>query len=538
MIEIGMYQVSKNFGYKQVLNTISFEIYKGSRLGIVGKNGSGKSTLFKMIMKKEYPDTGSINIRKQTSIGYLEQIPSLMHTNLTTKDVLMESFTALSQIEQRMRVLEEQMAKELDEDVLNSVLDTYAKVQNQFINAGGYEIEEKLSKVIHAFHLENILETPFNVLSGGQKTIVNLAKLLICEPDILLLDEPTNHLDMKMMEWLEGYLSKYRGTIVLISHDRYFLDRVTNKTLMLDSGQCHLYHGNYSYSLKEQERLLLLEFEQYKNQQKKIEAMKTAIKRYRDWGNQGDNPKFFKKAKELENRLEKIEWIDKPQLEKIKLPIHFHEERISREVLKLKNFSLAFPNQILLQDVSCTLYYQEKVALLGDNGTGKSTFIKALVGELKNYTGEMDMAANIRIGYIPQEIRFSDDKDTILTAFRKEYPCLEGEARGILSKYSFYKDLVFKSVGTLSGGEKVLLKLAILIQQEVNYLLLDEPTNHIDIDTREVLEQALMDYKGTLLFVSHDRYFIDIIASRILEIKNHKLHNFYGKYADYIQRNE
>lgn len=357
MIEIGINQVSKNFGYKKVLNNVSFEVLKGNRVGIVGKNGSGKSTLFKIILKKEYPDTGNVDIRKYASIGYLEQIPSVVTTDVTTKDVLWESFSEISKLEDRMRSLEQEMEEEKDSRKLEKILHKYATIQEQFIAKNGYEVQEKLNRVIIGFDLFDMLEKPYNILSGGQKTIINLAKLMLTQPDILLLDEPTNHLDMKMLRWLEAYLIKYQGTIIIISHDRYFLDRVTNKTVMIESGEAHLFHGNYSYSLIEKERILLLEFEQYKTQQKKISAMKLAIKRYRDWGNRGDNESFFKKAKELEKRLEKMTILDKPQVEKPEIPICFDSQRSSNEVLKVKNMGISFGQETIFSSLSCTIYY-------------------------------------------------------------------------------------------------------------------------------------------------------------------------------------
>lgn len=527
MIEIGIHKVYKNFGYNQVIQNMSFEVFTGDHIGIVGKNGCGKSTLFKMIMKEEFPDAGTITIRKGASIGYLQQIPIIPSYEVTTRSMLMSSFSNIQEIEKKMRALEIEMTNNSSDLTL---LEKYETVQNQYISLGGYEVEEKLSKIIKGFKLEHILDHPFSLLSGGQKTVVHLAMLILTEPDILLLDEPTNHLDLFMLEWLENYLNKYRGTVVIISHDRYFLDKVTNKTILLDNGEYHLFHGNYSYSLKEQERLLLLEFEQYKTQQKKIDAMKASIKRYREWGNQGDNEKFFKKAKELEKRLSKMDVLDKPQMQKKKIPMGFIGERSGNEVVKAKNFGIAFDDLTLFCNTNFIFYFQEKIALLGNNGSGKSCFIKAILGELTTYQGELIVANTAKIGYIPQEIHFQNNTDTILEAFRREWPCLEGEARGLLAKYTFYKDQVMKRVGNLSGGEKVLLKLAILMQKQVNFLILDEPTNHIDIETREVLEQALLEYNGTLLFVSHDRYFINKIAKRKLIIKENAIESIYCEY--------
>lgn len=522
MIEIGIHKVSKNFGYKQILRDVSFEISTGEHVGIVGKNGSGKSTIFKMIMKKEFPDTGTITIRKQATIGYLEQIPTINNLSLTTRDILMASFFEIQEIEQQMRTLEIEMKQDANNVML---LNKYAKIQDLYVSKGGYEIEEKLNKVITVFKLQSILDKPFSILSGGQKTIVNFTKLILTNPDILLLDEPTNHLDIMMLEWLEKYLNKYNGTVIVISHDRYFLDKITNKTILIDD-ESHVFHGNYSYTLKEQERLLLIEFEQYKTQQKKIDAIKASIKRYRDWANQGDNEKFFKKAKELEKRLDKMEILDKPQIEKKKLPIQFIAEHSSNDVLNVENLEISFDEVVLFSNVTFNLYYQEKVVLLGSNGSGKTTLIKALLREFTNYKGKIKMAKSSTIGYIPQEIKFSNNNDTILKVFQKEVPCLEGEARRILAKYAFYKDQVFKRVGSLSGGEKVLLKLAILMQHNVNFLILDEPTNHIDIETREILEDSLFAYNGTLLFVSHDRYFINKLAKRKLILKEGTIYSY------------
>lgn len=533
MIEIGMNQIVKNFGFENVLDGISLEIMTGERVGLVGRNGTGKSTILKIISGEESIGSGTIGIRRGATIGFLEQIPKLRQSETSTKEVLMESFAHLHVLEEKMRDMEAKMTEEQDSDKLQKLIDDYVLLQGHFESQGGYSTHENFNRITTGLNLIDLLERPYNVLSGGQKTIVNLACVMLGQPNILLLDEPTNHLDVKTLEWLEGFLSKYRGTVVIVSHDRYFLDRVITKTIVLEKGDCTTFTGNYSFSIKEQERLLLIEFEQYKNQQKKISAMKAAIKRYRDWGTQADNAKFFKKAKELEKRLEKLEIMDKPQLEKAKIPLGFSGTRSSQEVLKLKDFSLSYGELCLFDQAELLVWEKEKVCLTGDNGTGKTALMKSVLGESSDFSGILSLAENTQAGYIPQEIRFPYDTDTILEAFTREHPCHEGEARNLLAKYFFCGDNVFKRVSKLSGGEKVLLKLAILMQNRVNFLVLDEPTNHIDIETRELLEEALLEFTGTLFFVSHDRYFIHKLANRIVEVKDHLLNSFYGNYSDY-----
>lgn len=528
MIEIGINQIYKNFGFKHVLSGLSFEVMTGERVGLVGRNGTGKSTIFKMIAGEEPVDKGSISIRRGATVGYLEQIPSLAAKTSTTRDILSEAFTRVFETEQKLRKLEAEMSRQ--PEALDTLLAQYADLQDKFLAQDGYTVSERLNRIIQGFQLAELLERPFNVLSGGQKTIVKLARTILEEPDILLLDEPTNHLDISTLEWFEDYLGKYRGTVLVISHDRRFLDRISTKTILLESGSAAVFHGNYSFSLKEQERLLLLEFEAFKTQQKKIDAMKAAIKRFREWGAKGDNEKFFKKAKELEKRLEKMEVLERPQLEKPAIPLQFSGDYLGHDVLRIQNLHIAFGETVLFDNMNLTLFQKEKTCLMGDNGTGKTTLLKAVLGQLPQYGGTITLAESARIGYIPQEIRFEREKDTVLQAFRREYPCPEDEARRKLSRYFFYGEQVFKRVCSLSGGEKVLLKLAILILQNVNLLILDEPTNHIDIETREMLEEALQGYPSSILFISHDRYFIQKIANRILTIQNKNIESFYGDY--------
>lgn len=527
MIEIGMNQVRKNFGFKKVLDGVSCEIMTNERVALVGRNGTGKSTILKLLCGLETPDSGTISLRRGATVGMLEQIPKLREAGKTVREVLLEPFAALFALEVELRRMEQEMAQPKTE--FDELLSRYSAAQERYAALGGYDMEERLSKIIQGFSLNGLLDREYNVLSGGQKTIVNLAAAVLTQPDILLLDEPTNHLDMSTLEWFEGFLSGYRGTVVLVSHDRWFLDRVATRTLVLEDGQCCSFPGNYSYAKKEQERLLLLEFEQYKNQQKKIEAMKAAIKRLRHWAELNkQNSSFNRKAKELEKRLEKMELLDRPQLEKPKIPLEFSGTRTGQEVLRLSDLSLAFGETVLLEHAQLLLREREKLCLMGDNGTGKTSLVRAILGENPHYTGEIVLNPGVQIGYIPQEIRFPGKDDSVLDAFRRECVATEGQARNILSKYFFLGEDVFKKAERLSGGEKVLLKLCILLQKQVNFLILDEPTNHIDIETREVLEEALQEFSGTLLFLSHDRYLIEKTATRLVLLRNHGLYAYDG----------
>jgi len=533
MITINMNHVAKNYGFNPVLKDVNLEIMSGERTAIVGRNGSGKTSLFKMITGEETPDKGTVSIRKGATIGYLEQIPILLEGDMSVEDVLNTSFTEIKEFEKQLNKLEGLMSKTTDSDKLTKLLNDYARMQEQFLLMAGYEVTEQLNHMVSIFHLKELLKQSFNTLSGGQKTRVKLAATLLKKPDILLLDEPTNHLDIQTLEWLEVFLTRYLGTVVIISHDRYFLDRVVTKTILLDGGKCETFKGNYSFTLKERERLLLLEFEKFKTQQKKVEAMKAAIKRFREWGAKGDNEKFFKKAKELEQRLEKLELLENPKLGRPKLNLQFTGARTGSDVLVVEDFSLIVGDQLLFDEASVQIYVKEKVCMMGANGTGKTSFVMAAMGDNLDFDGKITLNPSAKIGYIPQEIRFEDEKELVLDAFRREYRCTEGEARNILAKYYFFSDDVFKRANTLSGGEKVLLKLAVLIQKEVNFLILDEPTNHIDIETREILEEALLDYKGTLLFISHDRYFINKVANKLIHTQDKKLISYNGNYAEY-----
>ncbi len=533
MIEISINNAVKTFGFKRVLDGFNLEVTTGEKISLIGPNGSGKTTLLKIIAGEESLDNGILSVRKNATIGLLSQIPLVVSDNTVVRDILLKPFDEIFEIEKKLRKCEEKMAS-VSSSKLDSILKLYSRLQDNFTSLGGYEIDEKISKICNGFKIsEDMLNRSFNALSGGEKTIVNLASLIISSPDILLLDEPTNHLDIDTLEWLEQFLCNYKGTIVVSSHDRYFLDRVTTKTILIDKGKDEIYHGNYSYYLKESERRALAEFEEYKNQQKQIEAMKMAVKKLKEWGERGDNPIFFRRAACIERKLEKMELIDRPESKKT-LPLDFEiNNRSGKDVLVVNNLNITVGNRTLLDDANLYLKYGEKVCLMGKNGTGKSTFIKKVLESNNTDKGEIKIGSNVIIGYIPQEIKFADEKISVLDTARKFYTGTETYLRASLSKFLFYGENVFKRVGSLSGGEKVRLKLFELIQKKANLLILDEPTNHIDIDTREMLEEALCEYQGTLFFVSHDRYFINTLAERIVNIENQKFKQYLGNYDYY-----
>lgn len=536
MLEIGLSKLVKSYGFKKVLDEFDFEATTGERIALIGPNGCGKSTLFKIIAGLETVKSGSIAIRKGATIGLLDQIPPTVNDDVTVREILTSGVKKIYELEAHLREIEEKMAN-CNPNKLDTVLKEYGKLQEVYEKMGGYEVEAKISKVCNGFKIKDeMMERKFNSLSGGEKTIVNLASLILSSPSILLLDEPTNHLDIDTLEWLENFLSSYDGTVVISSHDRYFLDKVATKTVLIDRGKAEVFHGNYSYYLEENERRIMAEFESYKNQQKQIEAMKAAIKKLREWGKIGDNERFFKRAACIEKRLEKIELLDRPQ-EKKELPLDFQiNARSGKEVLVVKNLGLIAGDKLLFEDADFQIKYGEKVCLMGKNGSGKSTFIKALLGNIEVDSGEIKLGSNISIGYIPQEIKFEDENATILEVARKSFNGTETELRASLARFLFYNENVFKRVGTLSGGEKVRVKLFELIQKHANFLILDEPTNHIDIDTKEMLENALSEYKGTVLFVSHDRYFINKLAERTLFIENNKIDSYIGNYDDYKEQ--
>ncbi|WP_421383891.1 ribosomal protection-like ABC-F family protein [Bacillus salacetis] len=533
MIICSVQQISKMFGGNLVFENLSFEVHEGDRIGFVGRNGTGKTTVFKLIAGVEQPDTGEIHTKKGAKIGYLSQIPQY-DDSTTGLDVLKSAFQDLIEIEERLKELENRMGTEQDSERLQRLLEEYGPLQDKYTLGGGYEMEPEMAKVANGLEITGLLGKQFNALSGGEQTKVCLGLILLKKPDLLLLDEPTNHLDIGAVEWLEGFLKEYNGSVMVISHDRYFLDETINKVIDLEDGEVCLYHTNYSQFVKEKEEKLLLEFQQYQEQQKKIKKMKEAIKRLREWANQANPPNaaLHKRARNMERALERMEKLKRPVLERRKMGLEFeNSDRSGKMVFAMKDAGKSFSGKTLFKEASLDVYFKDRTAIVGKNGTGKSTIIKMLLGELEQDEGEVRLGSNVKTGYLSQHFTAADPNIRLIDAFRDEVSVTEGEARHILAGFLFYGGAVFRKVGQLSGGEKMRLRLAQLMHQDINFLVLDEPTNHLDIDSREVLEDALESFNGTILAVSHDRYFLNKLFEKTYWVQNEKLYFFPGSYS-------
>lgn len=524
--------VTKSFGGNIIFENISLEIKNGERVGLVGRNGSGKTTIFQLLTGMESLDAGAIHMKKGTRIGHVAQIPKF-DESMTVYEVLSSAFKIEKELEREMRTLEKHMAEEQESSVLQKLMERYGVIQEKFAFLGGYEIEANIMKVANGLQVIELFPRSFLELSGGEQTKVSLAYMLLQKPDLLLLDEPTNHLDLFAVEWLEQFLKEYNGTVVVISHDRYFLDEVVTKIFDLEDGEIHVYHTNYSRFVEEKEERLLQEFQAYQEQQKKIKKMKEAIKRLREWANQANPPNegLHKRARSMERALERMEKLKKPILERKQMGLQFEgQERSGKDVVVMKEVSKGFAEHLLFNEANLHVRFQERAAIVGRNGTGKTTLLKLLLEEIEPDAGEIRIGSSVKIGYLSQHA-YGNMKSNVLEAFRECVAVTEGEARHILAKFSFYGPAVFKKVTQLSGGEKMRLRLAQLMYQDINFLILDEPTNHLDIESREVLEEALEQYNGTILAVSHDRYFLNKLFEKTYWIDERKLFEFAGNYA-------
>lgn len=551
MFELKVHGIKKYMEATLVVNSFTLEAFEGDNVGIVGANGSGKSTILKLIAGIEpmhyypgYPQTSSpgydeglIHRPRGATMAYLEQMPSYPE-GLKVIDVLNLAFEEIDGIEKQMRELEGQM-QILEDGALEKALNKYSDLVNLYEAKGGYEREEKLSKVCTGLKFtDSFLQKDFDLLSGGEKTTVGLGKILIHQPDILLLDEPTNHLDMESIEWLEGFLKNYKGIVLIVSHDRYFLDNVVNKIVEIEDMESISYKGNYSAFISQKEENMRVQYEHFREQQKKVNNMEKQVMSLRDWAMRADNNKFFRRAASIQKKLDKMDRIDKPIFERRNMRLNFNDAtRSGKETIKAVGLSKSYEDKVIFDGADLMIHYGERVGMVGPNGSGKTTFLKMLLGEEEPDVGVVELGANVMAAYLPQKIEFENEELTVLECFREGISILEGKAREYLAKFMFYKKSVFKKVKSLSGGERIRLKLAMLMFQDINLLILDEPTNHLDIDSIETLEAALEDFKGTIFFISHDRYFINKIGERVIAVEDFGLKSYQGNYDDYKREN-
>lgn len=531
MIICSVNHIAKSYGGNLIFQDISLEILEGSRIGLVGRNGGGKTTLMKLLANQETVDEGVIHWKKGLKIGYLAQIPD--YKSLTVKEVLKTAFAQLIDVETKLQQLEIEMGQEISPQHLQRLMDQYGKLQDDFIVNGGYEMDAQLERIANGLNITGLLDKDFSSLSGGEKTKVGLGLSLLINPDLLLLDEPTNHLDLKAIEWLGTFLNEFKGTIVLISHDRYFLDEVVNKVLEMEDGEVDLYHTNFSGYVKEKEERLLREFQEYQEQQRKIKKMKEAIKRLRDWANRSNPPSaaLHKRATNMQRALDRIEKLERPKIDVKKMAIDFEaNDRSGKDVIVLEDVSKAFGDRILFEHVNMHVQYKDRMAIVGENGTGKSTLLKMILKQMEADKGIVKVGSNVKLGYLSQHVFEDIDDELLIDVFRSEVVVNEGEARHILARFLFYGPAVFRKVNQLSGGERMRLRLAQLMYQDINLLILDEPTNHLDIDSCEVLEEALEQFNGTIVAVSHDRYFLNKLFNKIYWLQNGTVHFFDGNY--------
>lgn len=536
MIILDVNKLSKSFGFGELFKNVSFSLNEGETISIVGPNGCGKSTLLKLITGEQRADGGSVFIKKGVKVAYLDQVSADKVDDRKVIDILKDAFTEINNMSATLKYYENLMQNPVED--YNKTLEKYCKLVEEFSRLGGYDVDVEIGAVCSGLNIKKeLFNRNYTSLSGGEKTLIQLAKALLQKPDLLLLDEPTNHLDIERIEWLESYIKSFKGACVIVSHDRYFLDKMSNKILDLTNVEPKIYNTNYTGYLKERERDFEKQLSAYKDQQLVIKRLREQIKYFSEMGMAKDSPTLLNRAKAMQTQLSRIldNKIEKP-IEPRKIRLAFdREKKSSKRVFETKNLTIFTPDgRKILNGINFIITQGERVALIGANGSGKTTFLKTLLGtqELR-HEGEVIIGPSVKIGYLPQIISFENDKFTILNYFKDEASVGEEQARRILASFQFYKDDVDKKVKNLSGGERIRLRLAVLLQQKLNCLVFDEPTNHIDISTKEVLEKALNDFSGTILFVSHDRYFINKLADKVVEFKNGTIKTYLGNYDFY-----
>lgn len=537
MVVLSCKNIHKSYGIKVVLENVTFNINEGDKIGLIGPNGAGKSTLFNILTNKSSYDSGDLYIDKSKNLGYLTQHLSLNSSNTIYKEMY-TVFKDLVNLEKKLGKLETLMSEPYDshnEEYHNKLINDYTTFSEIYKNRGGYTYKAEINKTLKGLGFsEEEYSTPIDVLSGGKKTRVALCKLLLIKPDILLLDEPTNHLDLDAIEWLEDYLKSYKGTVISISHDRYFLDATTSSTIELINGHINCYNGNYTKYLELKKKNYEVQLKAYNIQQEEIKKQEEIIKKYRSFNRE----KSIKAAESREKRLNKLKRISPPDKDKKIKNVTF-ETRLNsgNDVLQVENLSKGFDSNTLFQNLNFKIERGEKTAIIGENGCGKTTLFKIIMGKIKPDTGKCLLGKNVKIGYYDQEQSDLDPENTILEEVWNKFPKLtDTEIRNSLASFLFTGDTVFKKISSLSGGEKCRINLLKLILSKSNFLLLDEPTNHLDINSREALENALLNYSGTLLVISHDRYFLNKSVNRIYELSKDGMKEYLGNYSYYVEK--
>lgn len=527
--------ISKAFGTNEILKDASFHIEEREKAALVGINGAGKSTLFKIIVGEMTADTGEVILSKGKTLGYLAQHQDLTG-DLTIYEEVLQAKQDLIRMEERLRALEEEMKHEQGER-LEELMNTYTRLSHTFELENGYAYRSEVVGVLKGLGFEpEEFDKKVSTLSGGQKTRVALGRLLLTKPDVILLDEPTNHLDMESIAWLEGYLLNYSGAVFIVSHDRYFLDRVVTKIVEIDAGKVTTFEGNYSAYSQKKAMLREAAYHAWMNQQQEIRHQEEVIAKLKSFNRE----KSIRRAESREKMLDKMEVLEKPSEVRADMRIRL-EPRVTsgNDVLRVSNLSKSFPGQPLFSDLNFEIRRGERVAIIGNNGTGKTTILKILNSVVAPDGGQIELGTKVQIGYYDQEHQVLHMDKTIFQEISDTYPYLTNtEIRNVLAAFLFTEDDVFQPIHTLSGGERGRISLAKLMLSNANFLILDEPTNHLDIVSKEILEQALRDYTGTVLYVSHDRYFINQTATRILELTNQQLVNYIGNYDYYLEKKE
>ena len=527
MVDIQVKDLTKFFVIgENLLDGLTFEIQEGECVAILGRNGCGKTTLFNILTGQMDYDSGDVYVNPNKKMGLISQIPKFPE-GFTVEDVLRSAYADILRVRQKMELLECEMANGATDEQLRE----YDRLSNVFQSGGGYEMDVEVDKICNGLGiLPEQREQEFASLSGGEKTRMNLARLLLEKTDILLLDEPTNHLDLNSVEWLEGYINAFKGTVLAISHDRYFIDQVADRVIEISEGHAEFYSGNYSFYMDEKQARFDLQLKQYEQEQAKLKQLGYTVERMKGWGI--NNRTLYRRAMSIQHRMERIKKTEKPKTEK-KMKASFGEKDFSGDVVfKMKNVAKSFGERTLFSDINLNVEGGERIALLGDNGTGKSTFIKCLLGD-EDCAGKIQFGPTVKWGYLPQIIHFDHPERTLYDTMLYEKNCTPQVARDRLGQFLFQGEDVFKQVKNLSGGEQSRLRLCMLMDEKINLLILDEPTNHLDIASREWVEAAIEEFEGVLVFVSHDRYFIEKFAERIWLLEDGTIRDFNCGYAKY-----